>query len=769
MVSAPIVFLGGFEGVLRLAGFGVATELFIPDGKPGYYRTNPNFTAPFMPSSFGIRPLNFRIQKKKEANSIRVFVLGESAAQGIPDPDFGMAAQLRAQLRARFPAKTVEVCNLGITAIDSHVVYRVASQSVAFEPDLLVIYMGNNEVVGPYGPGCSYSSYTPPLWAIRAGTLVRSTRTGQLLQNVLGRFVHAGVKSQDWKGMETFSDSAVRGDDPRLETMYRNFSANLHDIVGVARDAGIRVVLSTVVANLRDSAPFISEHRAGMSAADLAAWKTAEGDAIVAWNLGDPTSAAAELEGAASIDPEFAETHFRLGSLAESLGDTALARKHYLDALHWDALRFRPETRLNEIIRQVGRQSGAQVTLVDAALAMGSDPDSRGPLAGRSILFDHVHFNWHGNYQLCLLLSNASADALFGANAPAASALDSDACARALGYTPEATLKMLQTMVQLTLRPPFTNQITFTEDQASLKKEVEATTFSLNATGARSADIESLQSALALDADNAAIALRLGRMESETGDAEHALALIDKAEELLPPSPDVELTKGEALLKGKRYPEAETALTESLSMDQVYFSAARPLVELWSTTGQFERGKGLLEQLLERAPSNHYLRLEYASLLARNAHPFDAEKQARQIWDDDPNSRPAMAALEMLVLLYGRDGRADTADAITLEARTHQPADYYNNQRLVRIYAARNDASGVADGLKAMAGSGPFDSAAHLDLAHRLADLNRGPEMLDELAAARAVAQIEGDAARMQEIDGRIAAFRQRFSPGRAQ
>jgi len=767
MVAAPVVFLGAVEGALLLFGAGTPTELFIPDGKPGYYRTNPNFTAPFIPASFGIRPLNFRIRKQKEPGIIRVFVLGESAAQGVPDPDFGIASHLRAQLKARYPGKSFEVFNLGITAIDSHVVYRIVKQSAAFEPDLLVIYMGNNEVVGPYGPGCAYGSYSPPLWIIRAGTWVRSTRTGQVMGSVLGRLMHPGGKAQSWRGMETFSDSAVRAGDPGLEAMYANFSANLRDMVDVARSSGTRVVLSTVVANLKDSAPFISEHRTGISTEDATSWKSAHDAGVIAWDLGDSKSAASSLEEALRIDPEYAETHFRLGELAEVLGNEAVARRHYLDALHWDALRFRPEGRLNEIIRQVAHESGEIVTLVDAAKAMGSDPGSQGPIAGRPILFDHVHFNWDGNFQLGLMLSDASGLALFGSSAPGGG-LDSGACAAALGYTPEATLKMLQTMVQLTLRPPFTNQMTFTEDQAFLKREVGEAALALGLPGARYTDIEVVNSALARDPENAPLALRLGRMVSEAGDTVRARALVLQAEALLPPSSDLSLAEGEILLKDRRYDEAERALTQSAGMDQEYFSAGTPLVDLWSATGQFEKGREFFEKALTRAPSNHYLRLEYASLLARNGRPSDAEREARRIWDEDPDGRPAMAALEMLVLLYGRQGRIDSADAISLEARRHQRLDYYNNQRLVRIYSARNDPSEVADCLSAMADSGPFDSTEHLDLAHRFADLNRGPEMLGELAAARAVARIEGNGDQLVSIEARIRTYRQRFSDGQA-
>ena len=64
-------------------------------------------------------------------------------------------------------------------------IYQIAREMAGFEPDLFLVYAGNNEVVGPYGPGCAYLSQMPPLWVIRASVFVRSTRTGQLLGSLL--------------------------------------------------------------------------------------------------------------------------------------------------------------------------------------------------------------------------------------------------------------------------------------------------------------------------------------------------------------------------------------------------------------------------------------------------------------------------------------------------------------------------------------------------------------------------------------------------------
>jgi hypothetical protein len=82
----------------------------------------------------------------------RIFLFGESAA-GDPEPDFGLARMLTVLLEARFPGTRFEVINAAVTAINSHVVRGIGASSLAHELDLWLLYMGNNEVIGPYGAG----------------------------------------------------------------------------------------------------------------------------------------------------------------------------------------------------------------------------------------------------------------------------------------------------------------------------------------------------------------------------------------------------------------------------------------------------------------------------------------------------------------------------------------------------------------------------------------------------------------------------------------
>ena len=70
-----------------------------------------------------------------------------------------------------------------------------------------------------------------------------------------------------------FLDQQVPADAPALARMYNNFQGNLRDIVAAARGSGAPVLISTVGVNLKDSAPFASLHRAGLTPKELEAWE----------------------------------------------------------------------------------------------------------------------------------------------------------------------------------------------------------------------------------------------------------------------------------------------------------------------------------------------------------------------------------------------------------------------------------------------------------------------------------------------------------------
>ena len=403
-----------------------------------------------------------------------------------------------------------------------------------FPPDLFVVYMGNNEVVGPYGPGCAYLSQMPPLWFIRLSIEVKSLRTGQLIGSLLARLPRSVRTPEEWGGMTMFVNNSVSGDDPRLEGVYRNFEANLRDIVRVANSAGASTLLCTVASNLKDCAPLLSLHRAGLSEGERASWIRVFNRGRIEWLLGDMDRARIDLQDAQRIDPCNADCLFMLGSIELAAGQVESARKHFVSAEHWDALRFRPDPRINEIVRSVAGNAGPRVALVDIARELGSDPDSSAEPAGGTFFFEHVHFNWNGNYAVARMLAESSEAILFGTIRGAPPWLDSAACSAALGYTDHERLYVLQKVEGIVRNPPFTNQLTYCDDEAKLERDLKAAKADRENPEKLNRASQIVRSSLANDPENADLVKLEEEIDDEQGDLEGALAASRKAERLLP-------------------------------------------------------------------------------------------------------------------------------------------------------------------------------------------------------------------------------------------
>ena len=262
--------LGGLEAGLRLAGYGHATGFFkeIRVGEKAYLIDNENFSLRFFPPQLARWPGPVMMAAKNRADTstvLRLFSAELSAALAANrEPPLRVASRyLQALLNERYPATRFEVVNLGITAINSHVILPIARNCTKAGGDLWIIYMGNNEMVGPFGAATVFGAKAPPLGFVRLNLAIQKTRIGQLLVDI-SRRLKGKNSNASWGGMNRFVGNQLRADDPRKAVVYQNFERNLNDIVKVGLDSGAKLLLNTVAVNLKDCPPFASLTNAGL-------------------------------------------------------------------------------------------------------------------------------------------------------------------------------------------------------------------------------------------------------------------------------------------------------------------------------------------------------------------------------------------------------------------------------------------------------------------------------------------------------------------------
>ena len=476
IVVVPLLFFALLELGLTIAGVGKSFDLFHDidiNGQP-HYQENPDFADQFYPPSLNIGPVENTFAKERSPELIRVYVLGGSAALGFPHKNHGFDRLLAAQLRAALPSRKIEVINTAMTSVNSHVVYDVARSIPKNSADFAVILMGNNEVVGPYGPGTFNQNFLANITLIRGIQALKRTRIWQALNGLILQIRPTDAKQDlEWEGMQMFANHGVSHDDPRIESVYGHYEDNLISIIETLRKKGMHVLLSSVPVNLRHSAPFLSVHSPELSDDQLDQWHDLTRRGSQSSDQENWDDAIAHFQAALDIDPDYADTHFRLATAFENVGNLQEAKTHYKRALDLDALRFRADTKINQIIQKVAASAESDTfSFVDNAAAFEQASQPLQP--GWNLLLEHVHYGFSGNHVLAAEISRSIISNLTGADTY--EPLPSVEVARRVGFPNHDTIGEIENLQGMIQHPPFPGQGNYTEFENFLNDKLESVT-----------------------------------------------------------------------------------------------------------------------------------------------------------------------------------------------------------------------------------------------------------------------------------------------------
>ncbi|MEK7781089.1 MAG: hypothetical protein AAB370_06270, partial [Verrucomicrobiota bacterium] len=457
----PLLILGAVELGLRLVGYGYQTSYFLPSKIAGqnFLLPNPKFAYRFFPPALARAPLPMRMLAEKPANTYRIFLFGESAAYGDPDPAYGVGRYLEKLLAERYPGTNFEVVCVAMVAINSHAILPIARECARLDGDLWIVYMGNNEMIGAYGPGTVFGTKAPQLGIVRAILTLKATRIGQLMDSLLAGVRSTSAAPEAWGGIGMFSKNQLQHDDPGRLRAYENFKGNLADILTVGQQAGVPIILSTVASNLRDCAPFASLHSSGLTTAELSQWDKLYQQGMAWEAAGSYSNAFIAYSNAAAIDAEFAELQYRIGNCHLALTNREAAHRAFVVARDYDVLSVRADARLNQIVLDAAKPyGGKQVVSVDAAHELNTySPDG---ILGRELFFEHVHFTLEGNYRLARIFAERVKTLLPDSiGAPRRDDwADAEFCDRRLAVTSWDEHRLWQGALDHTAAPPFSTQ-----------------------------------------------------------------------------------------------------------------------------------------------------------------------------------------------------------------------------------------------------------------------------------------------------------------------
>ena len=683
MTIPLVLFFVLLETGLRLGGYGYPTSFFVGPDSHGSYKTNDCFGWRFFPRSIARSPLPYPISTKP-AGTIRIFVLGSSAALGTPKDAFSFGRILEVMLNNKYPETRFEVLNAAMTAINSHVALEIARDCAAHQPDLFIVYMGNNEVIGPYGPGTVFQRWSPNLSLVRANIWVKATRIGQLIDNVFGYFRSEKGQPAEWGGMEMFLANKVAADDERLGAVYKNYRRNLLDICKIAQKAGAGVILATVATNLRDCPPLASLHRSDLDAEHLTKWESIYKAGIKLEADQQWPEAIAQFEEAAKIDDRFADLDFRLGRCLSAAGRFSDTRDRFILARDLDALRFRADSRINAVIHEVAtEQKSSGVYLADAEKDLANSDLVPHGIPGEELFLEHVHLTFDGNYLLARAVLDKVCEALPKAirSGKTDPVFTRQQCADALVFTPLDEYQMAEAIEELTSKPPFTNQLDHEVRQAAAVKRTEKLRKLAATPQAFQAAWNAYEAALRKSPDDVDLHIHFANLARQFGRFDVASEHLIFAAQERPWIPLLCTTLADTLKQAKRYDEAveyyQKALVLQIKPDSVetHNELGKLLFCLGRTQEAIEQFKEALNIKTDHADAQHNIGIALASLGQTN----DAITHLRRALELKPDNEVAHYTLGMLLF---RLGQTDDA-VIHLQKSLEIKPDYADAHKLL--------------------------------------------------------------------------------------
>lgn len=644
---------------LRIGGYGYPTTFFKKAriGDQEFLVENDKFGLRFFPPHAARSPAPVKLKAHKEPGTYRIFIFGESAALGDPRPAFGAGRYLQVLLNERFPGTRFEVVCVAMTAINSHAILPIARECGRLEGDAWLIYMGNNEMVGPFGATTVLGAQAPPLWLVRLNLWVQTTRVGQLLVSA-SRRLKGGEPSQ-WTGMTLFANTRVRPDDPHNEIIYSNFRRNLEDIVRTGLGSGAHVLLNTVAVNLKDCPPFASLSRTNLDAQGQEALQRLRTGAQSALAQGNFAAARAAYQQGVDLDPRCAELQFRLGQCELALTNYPTAAAQFSLARDLDALPFRTTSRLNEITTKVADEfSARELSFFDTARFFATN--SPASIPGQEWFYEHVHFNFDGNY----LLAEAWAkqlERMFPAPITRSSSTNwasQELCENRLGLTDWNRVSVLEDVVRRLHQAPLNSQLNNAARLESYHQRIMALRQGINSGPALKAATSLYLGAIERAPDDFRLHENFAEFLEDRGQIQAATEQWQRFRDLLPYHHLGWFQTGRLLARQGKLAEAQAALRHSLAL--------RPdLSEGWLELGKVLAAEGRPEQALEQYnkaerlfPQDYRVHYYTGKALAKMNRGQDAIAQYREAVKLNPEDWESVYALGEELAFAGQSAEA---------------------------------------------------------------------------------------------------------------
>lgn len=557
LFGLPLLLLCGAELCTRYFAPAPPATFFIKaEQKNGsqVYRTNFQAVTRFFPGKLARKPLAETFSAAKEPDTFRIFILGESAARGESLADFSFARIMEAVLQKNNPERKIEVINTGIPAINSWIINEFAEEICSYHPDLVIIFAGNNEFIGPFGPATTFTSSNSRT-ASKIGIFASNLH---IIQHLKSQALPENLR-KGWRGLDMFSSNLINPRDPRIEQCYENWKLNLEEILGQFRRHSIPAVVCSVPANLTDCPPFAS------SFVDEAGKKALESLKNLFTESNWPELSRIFTANQPGLK-DHALANWLFAHSAANLGQAEKAREHFISALELDCFRVRTTPAMNRISADAAKANGAHFIDMVAAFAEASPLQ----VTGRGLIYDHVHLTESGNYLVAArLFQDMQVRQIFTEKGLSTDFPAENEALSLIGFSQNDRAQHLSHSVAAMKEAPFTMLFNHKSEVELRKRQLAETLDSLDFGTA----IHATNDAIRLFPKNSRLTMRLAQLFAQTGQFDEAIIYFNKTIELNNFNPDAFNNLGTIYLKTSQPEKAEPLFLQAITISPDFADA----------------------------------------------------------------------------------------------------------------------------------------------------------------------------------------------------
>ena len=326
----------------------------------------------------------------KAPNTYRIFCLGESTTYGHPYADSKSYVGVLRELLNRTASDTNwEVINCGGISYASYRLAAMMQELAAYEPDLFIVYVGQNEFLEER----SFREIRSQSTVRRVSQeFVGLTRTGTLFRRML-----RPEREKDLMlniEVDTILDHSgglaeYHRDDILKSAVVQQYRESLTTLCDRARGCGAEILFVEPASNLRFS-PFKSE----LSDADSSQSEQIDSLMVDSRRLitdGKLADAAAELEHLISDEPMYAAAHYWRGEVHYQQQAFPQAIESFQRAIDEDVCPLRAITGLHTALREVANAESVPLIDFPKMISAYSLEHGGNGVAGPESFLDHVH------------------------------------------------------------------------------------------------------------------------------------------------------------------------------------------------------------------------------------------------------------------------------------------------------------------------------------------------------------------------------------------